>query len=354
MEPWVHADGEARVAARTAAGLVLAGALALASGQAALAMGSGAQAATLGIALGLATLAGVLWFTHDRLPHGVLVATTLAMVATVLGTDLLTRDAGGGAQVALLLPTVYAAAFLRPWAAWLTTGAAVVAELALTLTLLPTDQAVTDSSLVVVALAAVTAVLSTAGRRQRALVGRLRTLASLDSVTGVATRRVFEERLAAALMPGAPRVGDAHPAVRGRPGVGILVMDVDRFKAVNDAHGHPGGDAALVHVARLLRSGVRSSDTVARLGGDELAVLMPVARIEDLEARAEALRSAVAATPLHWEGDEVALTVSVGVAHADACTIDLGRTGPGHLYAAADAALYRAKREGRDRVVIAG
>lgn len=352
MDPWAHGDGEARIAARTAAGLVLAGALALASGQAALSMGPGVHVASLSIATGLTVLAGVLWFTHDRLPHGVLVTTALAMVATVLGTDLLTRDAGGGAQVALLLPTVYAAAFLRPWAAWATAGAAVVAELTVTLTLLPVEQAITDASLVVVALVAVTAVLSTAGGRQRALVERLRTLASLDSVTGVATRRVFEERLAAALVPGTGRgTAGPHP---GRPGVGILLMDVDRFKSVNDAHGHPGGDAALVHVARLLRSGVRSSDTVARLGGDELAVLMPVARVEDLEARAEALRSAVAATPLRWEGEEVALTVSVGVAHADACTIDLGRTGPGHLYAAADAALYRAKRDGRDRVVVAG
>lgn len=352
MDPWASGAREARIGARTAAVLVLSAAASLVAGEIAVgAAGSRAAApVALVIAGGLVVLAVVLWAAHDRLPPAVLLGTALTMVLTVLATDLLTDDAGGGAQVAFLFPVVYAGAFLRPGAAWATAALAIACELYLTFSLLPAATAVTDASFVVVAITALTAVLVAAGRRQRDLVRELSRLVSVDSVTGLATRRVFDERAEQALEPVGPQQRRrSRPATaEATEGVGMLVVDVDRFKEFNDAHGHPRGDAALVHVASRLRAGVRSGDTVARLGGDEIAVLLPGVGAAEVEQRADALRRAIREAPLVWEGSEVHLSVSVGVAHGRVGEVDAAR-----MYAAADAALYEAKRAGRDRTAVA-
>ena len=125
----------------------------------------------------------------------------------------------------------------------------------------------------------------------------------------------------------------------------MVLVDLDHFKAVNDAHGHPVGDQVLVHVAQLLRDGVRATDLVARMGGEEFVLILPDTSPAAACALADKLRLALYTTP--WQGQGVSLPLSA--------SFGVGVAGPGEVdfaacYAAADAALYEAKRAGRNRV----
>jgi two-component system cell cycle response regulator len=122
------------------------------------------------------------------------------------------------------------------------------------------------------------------------------------------------------------------------------MLDVDRFKSVNDTFGHSAGDVVLREVSERVRSHLRSADVVARYGGEEFLVVMSGADAEDGMLVAERLRSAVAATPIMAEGQALAVTVSIGIASAPAGTLC------DDLIAVADTALYRAKNNGRNRV----
>jgi diguanylate cyclase (GGDEF)-like protein len=158
----------------------------------------------------------------------------------------------------------------------------------------------------------------------------LRRDAHVDPLTGVWNRRAFEGML------------DAHVARRQR--FALLFVDVDHFKRVNDLCGHDAGDAVLAHLAGVLAADVRPGDAAARLGGEEFVVLLLAANAEGACAAAERLRMAAAcAAP----GGPPAITVSIGVAVAE-----LGdESSADDLLRRADAALYAAKRAGRDRVV---
>ena len=124
----------------------------------------------------------------------------------------------------------------------------------------------------------------------------------------------------------------------------LLVLDVDHFKDVNDAYGHPAGDSLLRSVAQALSQRTKASDLAARLGGDEFAVVLPDCAAADAVRVAERVRAAFAdaVAPLR-------ATLSAGVA-----TIPDHASGGEDLVAAADAALYAAKRGGRDRTAVAG
>lgn len=131
--------------------------------------------------------------------------------------------------------------------------------------------------------------------------------------------------------------------------VGALIyLDLDHFKALNDQLGHPAGDSALVHVARLLEQAVRAQDTVARIGGEEFAIWLPGVRLEKGRQVAERIRQALAYGGWEWQGTRRTLTASFGVAGWPE-TAAMRE----NLAAQADAALYEAKRNGRDRVVVA-
>jgi len=164
-----------------------------------------------------------------------------------------------------------------------------------------------------------------------ALHAEVERLARTDTLTGLPNRRVFQETLAREL------------AVAGRRGTscGLVVLDVDHFKAVNDTHGHQAGDDVLRRIGRVLVDTCRGTDVPARFGGEEFAVVVPDCTPADARAVAERVRAAVAASPA-----AVAVTVSAGVATFPADAAD-----PTGLVAAADAALYRAKRLGRNRSI---
>jgi diguanylate cyclase (GGDEF)-like protein len=124
------------------------------------------------------------------------------------------------------------------------------------------------------------------------------------------------------------------------------MIDLDRFKSINDAHGHPFGDRVLREVALVLMDSARREDTVCRYGGEEFSVIAPGIDLKGAAALAERLRKAIAALKMTHEGQQVAITASLGVAEVDA-TI-LAST---DLVKRADRALYHAKNKGRNRVV---
>jgi diguanylate cyclase (GGDEF)-like protein len=162
------------------------------------------------------------------------------------------------------------------------------------------------------------------------MVERLERQAAEDPLTGLPNQRVFHR---------ACGIEQSRAARDGRP-LAIAVLDLDHFKAINDAHGHPYGDRILRRTAEALAGAVRPHDTVARMGGEEFALLLPGADAEAAHAIAERARAAVAAVPVRGR----ALTCSAGVAShrgADAA--------PERLLAQADRALYRAKAAGRNR-----
>jgi diguanylate cyclase (GGDEF)-like protein len=157
-----------------------------------------------------------------------------------------------------------------------------------------------------------------------------------DPLTGVANRLAFEEALA-----------EEHARVlRGSRPAALLVIDLDRFKAVNDHHGHEAGDRTLVAVVARLRQVLRSGDLIARWGGEELVVLAPgLDRARELAAYADRIRRAVSDSPILLEHAAVEVTVSVGAAILD------GGSDPYTAMRRADAALYLAK-DRRDAAVV--
>jgi two-component system chemotaxis response regulator CheY len=136
-------------------------------------------------------------------------------------------------------------------------------------------------------------------------------------------------------------------ASRSHAPLALIIADVDRFKQVNDTHGHPAGDAVLREAANLMRAALRQHDFLGRYGGDELIAVLPGCTFAAAALVAERLREAVTAAPIAAGGAQVQITLSLGVASwAD-------ETGAG-LIARADAALYRAKAAGRNRAELAG
>lgn len=172
-------------------------------------------------------------------------------------------------------------------------------------------------------------------RQRDAALEELARLAGTDPLTGLPNRRGFEASARAVLAP------------RGRH-ASLLLLDLDRFKAINDGHGHPAGDAVLRAAAAVLGRHLRAGDIAARLGGEEFAVLLPGAGAADAAALAERLRAALAAEVPHPGGAPARVTVSIGVA----AVAREGAPQPAldAALAAADAALYRAKQGGRNRI----
>jgi len=164
-----------------------------------------------------------------------------------------------------------------------------------------------------------------------------RRLATCDTLTDLANRRHLEHALAERLR---------HEA-RYPPAGALIVMDLDGFKAVNDGFGHHAGDEVLVGVADALRGRLRDTDLVARLGGDEFAVLLPHTSAGEAEDLGRALVALVGALRLPFEPQRALVTASVGVTPLDGTCADL-------VLAAADRAMYEAKRQGGDACVVSG
>ncbi len=172
---------------------------------------------------------------------------------------------------------------------------------------------------------------------RKALEGRLSDAASKDPLTGLANRRVFDERLETAL-------------ARSRDGASagcLVIADIDHFKRVNDKFGHPCGDTVLRDVAAILSGSLRGTDTICRIGGEEFALILWGLDIEDGYALCERVRQRLARTPIETLSGPVNVTISMGI-------VDIGRhVLAGEAVQAADHALYDAKNAGRNRLAIA-
>jgi diguanylate cyclase (GGDEF)-like protein len=174
---------------------------------------------------------------------------------------------------------------------------------------------------------------------RKRLEAALQAMATTDDLTGLANRRHFLARLAeehARLQR-----QDTQRAV-------VLMLDWDHFKAINDTFGHAAGDAVLRHGAALMRDSLRKIDQVGRIGGEEFAILLSGADRAAAQVFAERLRQKVANTPVLYENRSIPVTVSIGITALTAqdATVDA-------VLRRADAALYRAKTEGRNRVMLA-
>ncbi|WP_245177015.1 diguanylate cyclase [Geodermatophilus sp. DF01_2] len=176
------------------------------------------------------------------------------------------------------------------------------------------------------------------------LFGRRKSLLETERAAGQLRRQVYEDPLT--YLPNRRYAEARLDGLLGSGGVPALaVVDVDRFKEVNDAIGHAGGDEVLRRVAELLMAGCRDTDEVCRWAGDEFVVLLPDTTAEQAERALERCRRALAASDWAALGLDQPVTISVGI--ASATRGDDRRT----LFAAADGVLYDAKRSGRDRVV---
>ena len=167
------------------------------------------------------------------------------------------------------------------------------------------------------------------------LVDRLERLSRYDSLTGLLNRRAIDELLAQ----------EAQRARRLSGRLSVLMIDIDHFKRINDSQGHGVGDRALQHLAAVMRSQLRGIDHLSRWGGEEFLAVLPATREADAMVMAERLADRVRSLPLVNDDIRLALTASIGVAEW---------AGPDdtvpQLLARADAALYQAKRNGRDQV----
>lgn len=161
-----------------------------------------------------------------------------------------------------------------------------------------------------------------------------KTRALTDPLTGLPNRRAFERGMLGLR--------------RSEKEAALLVADIDHFKVVNDSYGHAAGDQVLQQISEVLRSNVRGRDLLSRLGGEELAVLLPDTGYVRARQIANRLRRAIEGMDVEWEGQTINITVSIGVAVA------AGDVPSDALFEQADAALYAAKRGGRNRVVFSG
>jgi diguanylate cyclase (GGDEF)-like protein len=269
-------------------------------------------------------VAALLMVLGHRIPPDV-----FAPLGTVLvGAAIVANTSGEGALL-YMWPTVFAAYFSPRWVIVAGITWTGIVEGTVVWAVLDSPNAFDQFADVLASAAVVAAVIFTLREHNATLLRRLEREASTDSLTGLLNRRAFRERLDDEL---------ARSRRNGVP-VGLALLDADHFKAVNDRRGHAAGDELLRQLAEVLADQARGTDSVARVGGEEFAVLLPGSDLEGTRALADRVHRALA--------DAGTVTVSVGIA----------ASAPGHdadmLLRLADDALYRAKREGRNRTAVA-
>ncbi|MCO1619824.1 GGDEF domain-containing protein [Pseudomonas putida] len=182
-------------------------------------------------------------------------------------------------------------------------------------------------------------VVACVSQANRSLMARLAHQATVDHLTGVLTRSAFTRR-ANALLESRQQHAQALPLT-------LMMLDIDHFKSINDAHGHAVGDQVLRQFASTLQDQLHNDELIARLGGEEFVVILPGLAPERANFIAERLRRAIQDLHVAQADQRLQITVSIGVAGCDA---DMPAPSLDELLASADQALYRAKARGRNRV----
>ena len=251
-------------------------------------------------------------------------------------------DGGATSPILLLLflPLVYGTLMFSPRSAAACGASALVAMsiVAVTDPGLGAHEGSTFMLFTSLAGAAVLSVSATVNRthverHEAALMAALADLASTDELTGCAVRRVLRQRADE----------EIERALRSGSPMSLLMIDVDRFKAVNDSYGHVVGDRVLADIGAILLGNVRTFDVASRMGGDEFALLLPETDAGAAVVVAERIAADLAA------GAEVPVTLSIGVS-----TLDPSSPTVEHLFDEADMALYQVKRGGRDAIAVRG
>lgn len=175
-----------------------------------------------------------------------------------------------------------------------------------------------------------------ATKELRASNRHLYAISSKDHLTKIANRRYFEDNV--------EKIIDQNIGERAS----VILIDVDKFKIINDEYGHEAGDMALIHIAKLMHKCTRKGDVPARLGGDEFVIYVRNCGPRALHKVAENLRKTVETTPIIWNGTEINLTLSIGIVN---CEINKA-TSLTRLLKFADQAMYDSKKEGRNHVAV--
>lgn len=265
------------------------------------------------------------WFVSMIGPLGILLIATSSMF---------TRTTTDGSELLYLWPVLFSAYFLSWRNALLNVVLIALIYPPVAISILGTAGITPSVYMVgtsIVALAVTTSLRRQVGRAVASATREART----DKLTDLPNRRSWDDRLTGVV---ADQVQSGAPLC-------MLMIDLDLFKQLNDTHGHAAGDSALALVAGVLRTQTRQTDLLARIGGEEFAVALRDCALADGLRRAEQIRRAVESVSAGWP---TPLTVSIGVAalHTDASTCE-------GLMARADAALYEAKRSGRNTVCTA-
>ncbi len=169
------------------------------------------------------------------------------------------------------------------------------------------------------------------------MFGEMRRMATHDALTGLPNRRQLEDG-GAEIVEQARADGDA---------VALLLCDLDRFKRINDTHGHAVGDEVLRAIAQRLADLTRPQDLLARFGGEEFVILLPGTDEVTGAAIAQRIRRGISAQPVQTSAGEMSATISIGLASSAPAAVPMS-----DLLREADRALYEAKAQGRDRVVV--
>lgn len=289
----------------------------------------GRRPVPLVIAGGIAVWLIVLIFPDQLSPHRLTIAAAIVAVYVGLSADQLWSERRKALQrgwPALAMPVLHAAVLLLP----ILIGDIIGSSPSSGNTIWATIFAI---ELVLYAVGTVFVILMLVSERT---VRLHKVAASTDPLTGLFNRRGFAEATACMI---------AHEAKGGAP-VSLLVFDLDHFKSINDRFGHPAGDEILKLFASTVTTTLRTTDISGRLGGEEFAALLPCSAVEATTA-AERVREAFANSGIIIDDVPVDTTVSIGIASGPV------GTGFDALLAIADAALYRAKRAGRNRIEVA-
>ena len=283
-------------------------------------------------AIGLAVWLGIGWFGVVQPDYRMRVYVAAAMVAcysALLFWPLRPALRPGGSTAQRVMVLVILAAVV----AWILR----LHELSSAVTGMPGLLVATPGNVANMVYGAVEPVFASIGfllMYNEAAQADLRRMARTDPLTGTLNRLALDEQARRLFVQG------------GRaPGLAALMLDVDHFKAINDRHGHAGGDRVLASLAHGIGTRLRPGDVLGRVGGEEFVVLLPCTDLVTAVALAEDLRMHVAGLPLYLDGQAQAVTVSIGVAVNDPADAEADA-----LVRRADRALYEAKRAGRNRV----
>ena len=285
-----------------------------------------AMLATLALVLGAVCFVG-----YGRLPVAFFEGLTLVGTAIIAGAVASASSGAEGVYALYYVWTIFLAFFFVPFRRAAFQAAFAAATYGLVLELRGTEFGINYWISAVATLGTTGAMMGLMRARVEQVAANHASEARTDAVTRIANRRHFDERFDL----------EIARAEGGRP-LSLVICDLDRFKAVNDELGHEEGDAALRLVASRIAGSIRRGDTVSRLGGEEFGVLLPDADEAEALKIAQRIRISVSEA---FQDHEVPVTASCGLA-----TVSDG-LGHEQLMAAADAALYQAKRDGRDRVV---